>query len=42
MTLTFSVANLKSFIKNSCIDFLANAGKCHFQDALDEWKMSIF
>jgi hypothetical protein len=23
-------------------DFLAKAPKCHFQDALDEWKISIF
>jgi hypothetical protein len=38
MTLTLSVANLKSFIKNSCF---AKARKCQFQDALDEWKTNI-
>jgi hypothetical protein len=38
MTLTASAANLKSFIKNSCFDFLAKGR----QDALDEWKISIF
>jgi hypothetical protein len=43
MTLTFSAANLKSFIKNSCFDFLVKARKCHFHDDLeDEWKVSIF
>jgi hypothetical protein len=42
MTLTVSAANLKSFIKNSCFDFHSKARKCHFQDALDEWKISIF
>jgi hypothetical protein len=38
MTFTFSVANLKSFIEN----FLAKAGKCHFHDDLEKWKISIF
>jgi hypothetical protein len=38
-TLTFCGANLKFFIKNSCFDFLAKAGKCHFHDDLDEWKI---
>jgi hypothetical protein len=36
MTFTLSAANLKSFIKNSCFDFLAKARQCHFHDALDE------
>jgi hypothetical protein len=40
MTLTLSAPNLKSFIKHSCSGFLAKAYKCHFQDALDEWKIS--
>jgi hypothetical protein len=42
VTLTLSAANLKSFIKNSCFHILAKARKCHFQDALDEWKINIF
>jgi hypothetical protein len=34
MTLTLSAANLKSFIKNSCFDFLAKATEMPFSRRL--------